>query len=79
MKYIEIKNQEGNHWKLETEPNPKYPHKGQLFLNIDGKKIKVMNFITLREYDMFWDLLSKEYDGVIKEKTQEVQYAGNEN
>ena len=80
MQYIETTDQNGNHWKLETVPNEKYPHKGMLFLTLNNQKFKVMNFVTARERDMFWSLLAKDFKGDVKSsKGNEVSDAENAN
>lgn len=80
MQYIETIDENGNHWKLETLAQEKYPHKGVLHLTINNQKFKVMNFVTARERNFFWDLLKKHFHGEIKdtESTSEVNNAENE-
>lgn len=80
MKYIETVDQNGNNWKLKTVKNEKYPSKKLLFLELNGKEIKVMNFVTERECNMFWDLLKNHLKGGILEAKEEVvQHAENSN
>lgn len=71
MKFIEGKDEKGNHWKLKTIPQEKYPHKQMLHLYLNDKAFKVMNFVTVRECNMFWDLLKTHYNGEIQEEKKE--------
>lgn len=67
MKYIETTDQNGNKWSLKTVANAKYPHKRILYLYLNDKSLKVMNFVTIRECEMFWDLLKSQFKGDILE------------
>ena len=79
MQYIEAKDENGNHWKLETLPNEKYPHKGMLFITINDQKFKVMNFVTARERGLFWNLLGQHFKGEVKQAQNEVENAEDAN
>lgn len=80
MKFIEGKDEQGNQWGLRTVPNEKYPHKQMLYFRLNDKELKVMNFVTARECNMFWDLLQNHYKGEIQEeKKEEVNNAEDAN